>query len=493
MKRYALVSVYDKRNIVDFVKALKSIGYDIISTGNTAKLLKQENIDVIEVSDYTGFPEILDGRVKTLNPRIFAGILADRNKKAHMDTLINLNLDLIDVVVVNLYPFFSQPSIEMIDIGGPSLVRASAKNYEHVVIVVDPDDYGWVAEKLKNGTLTLEDRRRLAIKAFSLTSRYDSMIANWLASDGSVKLIGGVKSLDLRYGENPHQRASLYKTGDFGFGSFKQHLGKPLSYNNILDADSGYRLILEFEEPACCIIKHNNPCGVAIADDIVTAYDKAYSSDPVSSYGGIVVVNRMVDEPLAEKLVSTFYEVILAPSYSESALRILSAKPNLRVIEFEGWGKLMDEDVRSVTGGILIQDVDRSLFEKLEVVTTKKPDEKDLKELIFAYKVVKHVRSNAIVFTKDFKLIGLGAGQVSRVDSVKIAGMKAKEFGHDTVGAYMASDAFFPFPDGIEVAHSFGIKAVIHPGGSIRDREVIERADELGMVMVITGMRHFRH
>ncbi|MGB9668307.1 MAG: bifunctional phosphoribosylaminoimidazolecarboxamide formyltransferase/IMP cyclohydrolase [Thermosulfidibacteraceae bacterium] len=493
MKRYALISVYDKKGIVDFAKVIKECGYGIISTGNTARILREAGLEVIEVSEYTGFPEILDGRVKTLNPKVFAGILFDREKEEHTEVIKNFGFDAIDIVVVNLYPFNANPSIEMIDIGGLSLVRASAKNYRHVLIVVDPKDYGWVGERLKRGELTVEDRRRLAVKAFMLTSIYDSNIANWLSEDEGVRIIAGKRTLNLRYGENPHQRGMLYSIGDFGFGSFKQYMGKPLSYNNILDADSGYRLILEFEEPAVCIIKHGNPCGAAIGGDIYEAYEKAYKSDPISAYGGIVVANRVVERELARRVVGHFYEVLLAPGYTNEALEVLGSKPNLRVIEFGDWGNLGDREFRSVSGALLVQDVDRSLYESLEVVSERKPEEKDIKELIFAFKVVKHVRSNAIVFTKEGQLIGLGAGQVSRVDSVKIAGMKARELGHNTSGAYMASDAFFPFPDGIEVAHSFGIRAVIQPGGSIRDEEVIRRANELGIIMVLTGMRHFRH
>lgn len=489
--KYAIISTYEKAGIVEFALKVSRAGYNIISTGKTAKVLKEAGINVIEVSEYTGFPEILDGRVKTLNPKIFGGILADRSNEAHLRTIKELSIDLIDLVVVNLYPFEKSPSVEMIDIGGPSLVRAAAKNYEHVTVVVDPNDYEWVAERIVSGTLTVEDRRRLAQKAFSLTALYDASIANWLGEE--IKVVAGRLSLKLRYGENPHQAGFFYATSSNGFGRFKQHMGKPLSYNNIYDADNAYKLVLEFDEPTCCIIKHTDPCGVAVGSDLKDAFEKALSSDPVSAYGGIVGFNGLVDAELSELVVRHYFEVVVAKGYTEDAIKVFAKKPNLRVIEFEKWGYIDEFEFRSVTGGFLFQSADMSLVRDIKVVTSKVPDERELEELLFAYKVVKHVRSNAIVFTKGKKLIGLGSGQVSRVDAVRIAGIKARELGHDTKDAFMASDAFFPFPDGIEVAHSFGIKAVIQPGGSMRDEEVIKKAEELGMIMVLTGMRHFRH
>lgn len=494
--RWALISVYKKEGIVELARELEGIGYGILSTGNTAKVLRDAGIKVKEVSEHTKFPEILNGRVKTLHPVIHAGILADRNNPEHMKTLDELGIEPIDIVVVNLYPFEEKPGIEMIDIGGPTLVRAAAKNYEHVIILVDPCDYSWVVEKLKskNG-LSLEERKRLAQKAFAITSAYDSTIYNWFSPEifGDYMFIPLVKKKTLRYGENPHQKGFLYVKSNEASLNYIQHQGKEMSFNNFYDMDAAYQLILEFENPACAIIKHTNPCGVAEAESIKEAFELALSGDPVSAYGGIIAFNRMVDAETSQKITESFFEVIVAPSYSKEALKLFKRKENLRVIEIPSWGICNKFQIKQITGAFLVQESDEKLYENLEVVTKREPTEKEWEDLIFAFKVVKHVKSNAIVFAKDRKIIGVGAGQTSRVDSVRIAGMKAKAFSHNTMGAVMASDAFFPFPDGVEVAAGYGIKAVIQPGGSIRDKEVIAKADELGIAMVFTRTRHFRH
>ncbi len=496
--KWALISAYKKEGIVELARELSSLGYGILSTGNTARVLREAGVKVRDVSSHTGFPEILDGRVKTLHPKVHAGILADRSNPEHMKTLEELGIEPIDVVVVNLYPFEEQPSVEMIDIGGPTLVRAAAKNHRHVIVLVDPEDYGWVLEKLKEkGDLDYEDRKRLAYKAFSLTACYDAAICRWLSSEPfpDRMVLALEKVMEPRYGENPHQKAAFYRAGTYlGFGRIVQHQGKQLSYNNIHDAAAAYELILEFdEEPTCAIIKHTNPCGVATGKNARDAFVRALGCDPVSAYGGIVAFNRMVDPETAEEMVKHFFEVVVAPEYSKEALKILSKKENLRVIELERWGELDALAYKSVLGGMLVQERDGELYSNLEVVTGREPTEEELSDLIFAFKVVKHVKSNAIVFAKDGMVLGVGAGQTSRVDSVRIAGMKARQFGHITDGAVMASDAFFPFPDGVEEAAKFGITAVIQPGGSIRDKEVIEAANRLGMAMVFTRMRHFRH
>ncbi len=496
--KWALISVYKKEGIVEFAKGLSELGYGILSTGNTAGILRENGVKVKEVSEHTGFPEILDGRVKTLHPRIHAGILARRDKKEHLETLTEHKIEPIDIVVVNLYPFEENPSVEMIDIGGPTLVRAAAKNYESVVIVTDPQDYEWVLEKLKNGDLSLEERKKLASKAFALTSSYDASIHQWLTGEelAEVKVIHLRRALKPRYGENPHQNAAFYvaNRADYGFANFVQFQGKELSYNNIHDASAAYELILEFDEkPTCAIIKHTNPCGVAEGNDLKDAFERALSCDPVSAFGGIVAFNRIVDPETAASMVKTFFEVVVAPEYTKEALEIFSQKENLRVLQLKPWGKKDSLTFKSVVGSCLVQESDDKLYSNLEVVTKREPTQQELDQLVFALKVVKHVKSNAIVFAKDRSIIGVGAGQTSRVDSVRIAGMKAQMHGHDTKGAVMASDAFFPFPDGIEEAAKMGITAVIQPGGSIRDKEVIAKADELGIAMVFTRMRHFKH
>ena len=492
---WALISVYYKEGIEELAKALTEIGYKILSTGNTARFLREKGIKVIDVSEYTGYPEILDGRVKTLHPKIHAGILADRNNSKHMETLKELGIEPIDVVVINLYPFTEKPSVEMIDIGGPTLIRAAAKNYESVVVITDQKDYHWVAQKLKEKSLSLEDRKKLAEKAFMLTSVYDSHIYSWLSKEEfpEYMLFAAQKKATLRYGENPHQKGFFYKLNDNGFSNIKQHQGKPLSFNNLYDADAAYQLILEFEEPACAIIKHTNPCGVSESTSLKKAFLEALSCDPLSAYGGIVSFNRMLDPETAQEMVKHFFEVVIAPSYSHKALEILSAKENLRVIELPQWRYTEKINIKQITGGLLVQNSDQELYSNLEVVTRREPTEEEWKAMLFGLKVVKHVKSNAIVISNENKTLGIGAGQTSRVDSVKIAISKAKEFGHVIEGSIMASDAFFPFPDSIEIAYEAGVKAIIQPGGSIRDKEVIKRADELGLAMVFTRMRHFKH
>ena len=503
----AIVSVYNKAGIVEFVRNLKELGWEIVSTGGTARSLRDAGIEVTNLSDVTGFPEIMDGRVKTLHPKIHGGILARRDVEKDMETVRNLSIPLFDMVVVNLYPFrevvekggsFSD-IIENIDIGGPTLIRAAAKNFKDVIVVVDPSDYGFVIASLKKGGLSLEERFYLAKKAFYHTATYDAYISNYfhrIEADGSVKedipskmILEVGEGVKLRYGENPHQRGFFFGPPITDF----LIQGKELSYNNILDADGAYRAVLEFEDPAVVIVKHTNPCGVCESKDLPLKeiFVRARECDPVSAFGGIIAVNREVDGELAEEISRDFYEVLIAPSISEDARRILSKKKDLRVLEMKGYPLGSDMVIRSAMGGYLIQDQDvGNVYNKLEVVTEVKPDDRDIEELIFGMKVVKHVKSNAIVITKDKTLLGVGAGQMSRVDSVRIAINKSR---FSTEGAYLASDAFFPFPDSIEEAKNAGIKGIIQPGGSLRDKEVIEACNKYGIFMIFTGMRHFRH
>lgn len=513
MKR-ALISVSDKTGVVEFAKVLAELGYEIISSSGTAKHLKENGIDVVEVSQITGFPEILDGRVKTLHPKIHGGLLALRDNPQHLKQLQQNDITPIDIVAINLYPFEKTVKsgadidqiVENIDIGGPAMVRASAKNYRFVAIITDPSDYQKVVQELKQtGEISLSTKKYLSVKAFRHTAFYDSMVSNVLAKRFEVEedfpeefSVPLRKLTGLRYGENPHQKASLYinPLEDDGFSvvNWKILHGKEMSYNNYLDSDSALNLVKEFEEPACVIVKHNNPCGVAIADNITDAYTKALQTDPKSAFGGIVAVNRVVSKELAKKLTELFLEVVLAPSFEEDALEILKTKKNLRIIEIQNFGKQpTGRDFRRVSGGMLVQDRDTALFEKFEVVTQAYPSEEQKEEMTFAYKVVKHLKSNAVVIVKNKMTIGIGPGQTSRVDSLETAIKKAKEFGFDTFGAVLASEAFFPFRDSIDFAAKHGIKAVIQPGGSIRDQEVIDACNEHGIAMVFTGTRHFKH
>lgn len=523
--RRALISVSDKTGIVDFARALSERDIEILSTGGTCKLLSDNGIAVVEVSDYTGHPEMMDGRVKTLHPKIHGGILGRRG--IDDDVMTKHQIDPIDMVVVNLYPFAQtvanpdcslEDAIENIDIGGPTMVRSAAKNHKDVAIVVNSSDYQRVLEEMiaNNNSLNAQTRFDLAVAAFEHTAAYDGMIANYFGTmvpsygkaqenDPSSKFPRTInfqfkKKQDMRYGENSHQQAAFYVEDETPAGSVasaKQLQGKALSYNNIADTDSALECVKEFEEPACVIVKHANPCGVAIADDILTAYQRAFSTDPTSSFGGIIAFNRELDADTAEAIISRqFVEVIIAPSVSSDARQIVAAKKNIRLLEAGAWqGKAQGYQLKRVNGGLLVQDRDTGMVPKdaLKVVTKRTPTEQELNDALFCWKVAKFVKSNAIVYAKDHMTIGVGAGQMSRVYSAKIAGIKAHDEGLEVAGSVMASDAFFPFRDGIDAAAEAGVTCVIQPGGSIRDEEVIAAADEHNIAMVFTGMRHFFH
>jgi len=504
MKR-ALISVSDKNGVIEFAQGLERLGYEILSTGGTYKTLKEAGIKVVQVSEVTGFPEILDGRVKTLHPKIHGGILARRTEE-HLRQLQANDIAPIDIVAVNLYPFRAtinkpgvslEEAIENIDIGGPTMVRAAAKNYQDVVIVVKPDFYAQILKELsENGEVSQATKFTLACEAFRHTAAYDAMISTYLSRlNGEIFptnfVLAGEKVYDLRYGENPHQKASFYRSMMPGssLADAVQLNGKELSYNNIIDTQAAWGLVKEFTEPACVIVKHNNPCGTAIADTLAEAYEKAFAGDPVSAYGGIIAFNRRVDLETAQKVVVPFMEVVIAPGYDPVALDCLKSKKNLRVLALE-INTSNDLQVRTVEGGFVVQDPDTGEIgvNDLQLVTKTAPTPEQIKELLFAWKVVKHVKSNAIVVAKNGMTIGVGAGQMNRVGSARIA-MENR----DCNGAVMASDAFFPFKDTVELAAACGIKAIIQPGGSIRDQESIEECDRHGIAMVFTGMRHFRH
>lgn len=513
MIKRAIISVSDKTGIVDFAKKLYEKGVEIISTGGTAKALSDAGIKVIPISDVTGFPECLDGRVKTLNSKIFAGLLAMRDRQDHMDTLKELSIDTIDMVVVNLYPFkktiekdgvLLEEAIENIDIGGPSMLRAAAKNYKDVAVITDPADYDMVLAEIKEyGTVKDKTKFKLAAKVFSHTAHYDALIANYLWNKADMEKYPQLltltfeKAQDLRYGENPHQGAAYYKDSLKTVGMLhnaEQLNGKELSYNNINDANAALELLKEFDEPACIAVKHANPCGVGVGADIFEAYMKAYEGDPVSIFGGIVAVNEEVDARTAEELSKIFLEIIIAPSYSDEALEILKQKKNLRVLKLDSIKYRPEEayELKRVSGGLLIQDSDYKDFsiDDINYVTEKKPTEDQMKDLLFAWKVVKHVKSNAIVIAKDGKTLGIGPGQTNRIWSAQ---MSIDRAGEQVNGAVMASDAFFPFADVAEAAANAGISAIIQPGGSIRDNDSIEACNKAGIAMIFTGMRHFKH
>ena len=516
----ALISVSDKTGVVDFARALQQFGVEILSTGGTAKLLQEANIPVIEVGDYTGFPEMLDGRVKTLHPRIHGGILGRRDLPTHQAAMEGANIPPIDLVAVNLYPFAAtvakqdcslEDAIENIDIGGPTMVRAAAKNYAHVAVVTDPVDYPALVKELNatKGAVGQEMRFDLAKKAFSHTAEYDGMISNYLtALDGQGQRqafpqrlnLQFAKAQDCRYGENPHQNGAFYVSGlesEASIASARQLQGKELSYNNIADADAALECVKQFDVgPACVIVKHANPCGVAYGRNLLEAYDRAYRTDPESAFGGIIALNGELDADTAQAIVERqFVEVIIAPSVAPAAIEIIAAKKNVRLLECGQWpreaGKRLD--FKRVNGGLLVQDADLSLYNELRVVTKRAPTEQEMSDLLFAWRVAKFVKSNAIVYARENVTIGVGAGQMSRVNSARIAAIKAEHAGLEVRGSVMASDAFFPFRDGIDQAAQAGIAAVIQPGGSMRDEEVIAAADAHGMAMVFTGMRHFRH
>lgn len=517
MRKQALLSVSDKVGIVDFARGLVARGYHILSTGGTAKLLAKEGIEVQEVADYTGFPEMLDGRVKTLNPKIHAGILARRPVAEHMDALREHEIDPIDIVCVNLYPFeqtIARPdctldlAIENIDIGGPTMIRAAAKNYESVAVIVDPSDYDKVLAELDaNGEVAPATRFALAKKVFAHTARYDGMITNYLTSLNeadepqrfpAVFTRQWEKVQDLRYGENPHQAGAFYREVTVAPGllaGYEQLQGKELSYNNIADSDAAWECVRSFTTPACVIIKHANPCGVATAANCEEAYAKAFQTDSKSAFGGIIAFNGTVTRACAERISHQFAEVIIAPEFEAGALELFAAKKNLRLLKISLGGAANDFEFKRVGGGMLLQTPDIQLATEadLRVVTKKAPTAQQVADLLFAWNVARFVKSNTIVYAKDCMTLGVGAGQMSRVDSARIAAIKAEEAGLSLVGSVAASDAFFPFRDGLDVVVDAGATAVIQPGGSIRDAEVIAAADERGIAMVFTGERHFRH
>ena len=511
----ALISVSDKTGVTDFAKKLNNLGIEIISTGGTSRVLKKSGLKVKDITDVTGFPEMLDGRVKTLHPRVHAGILARRNIKQHMETLKKHNIQPIDLLCVNLYPFeatIKKPGvkieevIENIDIGGPTLIRSAAKNYRDVIVVTKPEQYPMVIETLKNkGDLNLDERKKLAVEAFSHTALYDSIISNYLRDKWVDEKLPDEKTLsmrkiqDMRYGENPHLNGAFYKeipeTLEPCITNAVKLQGKELSYNNILDSDCAIEAIKEFTQPTCVIIKHATPCGIASAEKLLEAWKKAYSTDVYSPFGGIVSFNRIVDTDVAEELSKFFLEVIIAPGYSKKALEIFSKKKNLRLLELKGLEQVSKRKgitCRSVVGGYLLQDRDTwfSDMKNWKTVTKNKPTQKDLETMLFAVKCVKHIKSNSVVFVKDTHTVAIGGGQTARVDAVWIATHKGKE---NIKGSTMASDAFFPFRDAVDVAAEAGVKAIIQPGGSIRDEEVIKAADEHNIIMVFTGQRYFRH
>ncbi|MFH1288726.1 MAG: bifunctional phosphoribosylaminoimidazolecarboxamide formyltransferase/IMP cyclohydrolase [bacterium] len=535
----ALISLSDKTGIETFARELHKMGVEIISTGGTESLLKKAGIPVRNISELTGFPEILDGRVKTLHPKVHGALLARRKLAGHMETVEKYDIKLIDMVVVNLYPFEKAISkadvdlaeaVENIDIGGPTMLRSAAKNYEDVVVIVNPERYNTVIEEMKKtgGSVSAETKFELAKEVFAHTSRYDTIISQYLSElpvvaagfslrkttqpegcgyqvdtdkfpcELSFKL---QKSYDLRYGENPHQKASFYIENNAPMGSLakaKKIQGKELSFNNILDLDAAWRLSLEFSEPVSVVMKHNNPCGTAVNENLLNAYCLARETDPVSAFGSVLAFNREVDKDLAAEIINTFVEAIAAPSFSKEALELFARKQGIRLMEMgeEKLNKASDPyDMKKVAGGFLMQDRDwGSVSEKdLKVVTKRKPTKEETESLLFAWKVTKHVKSNAIIFTKKDRTIGIGAGQMSRVDSCKIAVLKAKTSNLEIKGTVVGSDAFFPFSDGVEEIAKAGATAIIQPGGSIRDDEIIAAADKYNLAMILTGMRHFRH
>ena len=523
--RRALVSVSDKSDLIPFVSELAKLDVEILSTGGTARQLRDAGIDAIDVSDKTGFPEIMDGRVKTLHPTVHGGLLGRRGTdESVMD---EHGIEPIDMLVVNLYPFEQtiarddatiDDAIENIDIGGPAMIRAASKNHDGVAVVVDPADYDNVLEKLQNDSLSLEERRRLAAKAYAHTAAYDTAITKYLSRSldddplGERFLHAGSLVEKMRYGENPHQEAAFYVDQQAPAGSLamaKQLQGKALSYNNIADSDAALECVKQFDAPACVIVKHANPCGVAVADSILDAYEKAFSTDPTSAFGGIIAFNRPLDKKTAKAIIDKqFVEVIVAPTIDAEAAAITAEKKNVRVLEtgpdacrsaagsaIAAQAQLPQFEYKKVSGGLLVQNTDLGKITEadLKIVTEKTPTPEQIQDMLFAWTVVKYVKSNAIIFCKDNMTIGVGAGQMSRVYSTKIAAIKATDEGLDIKGSVMASDAFFPFRDGIDAAAETGISAIIQPGGSIRDEEVIQAANEHGLAMVFTGMRHFRH
>jgi phosphoribosylaminoimidazolecarboxamide formyltransferase / IMP cyclohydrolase len=522
MPKFALLSVSDKQGLAEFATALvRQHGFTLLSTGGTAKLLAEKGLPVTEVSQHTGFPEIMDGRVKTLHPKIHGGLLARRDQVGHLAQALANGIDLIDLVVVNLYPFEEtvakpgvhfEDAIENIDIGGPSMLRSAAKNHESVTVVCDPSDYGAVLQALSAPAELAGLRRRLALKVFQRTAAYDGAIARYLEKEAEVPDLSAIagfpavlslswpKAQALRYGENPHQRAALY--GRF-HDHFQQLQGKELSYNNILDITAASRLIGDFERPTVAILKHTNPCGLASSDGLLDAWERAYATDRQAPFGGVIVVNRTLDAELAGAIAEIFTEVIIAPRFDEAALAVFSRKKNLRLLIAKAGGPADGAaasadallEIRSVAGGVLVQDPDRGSERAADfkVVTKRAPTPEEWAGMLFGWKVCKHVKSNAIVYARGEQTLGIGAGQMARVDSSRIAVWKATEAGLDLRGSAVASEALFPFPDGLIAAAEAGATSAIQPGGSVRDAEVIAAADERGVAMVFTGVRHFRH
>jgi phosphoribosylaminoimidazolecarboxamide formyltransferase / IMP cyclohydrolase len=517
-RRQALISVSDKTGVVEFARALADFGVGLLSTGGTAKLLKKSGLPVTEIGDYTEFPEMLDGRVKTLHPKVHGGILARRDLPAHMDAIVKAGIPTIDIVVVNLYPFVQtvarpdcllEDAIENIDIGGPTMVRAAAKNWQHVAIVTDPADYAALRAEMESagGAVSIETRFRLARKAFSHTAAYDGAISNYLTSadiEGKREAFPGqfnasyAKMQDLRYGENPHQQAAFYRDLRAAPGllaTYVQLQGKELSYNNIADSDAAWECVKTFAQPACVLVKHANPCGVAVGSNPLEAYRRAFSTDPTSAFGGIIAFNRELDAPAAEAVSQQFVEVVIAPAVSLEARQVLAQKQNVRVLEVPAGDAANDLDYKRIGGGLLVQTPDAHNVgaSDIRIVTKQQPSDAQLADLLFAWRVAKYVKSNAIVFCGIGMTLGIGAGQMSRVDSAKIASIKAENAGLSLRGSVVASDAFFPFRDGVDVVARAGAAAIIQPGGSVRDEEVIAAADEHGIAMAFTGVRHFRH
>ncbi len=512
MKKRAILSVSDKTGIVDFAKGLERLGYEIVSTGGTAKALREAGVEVTGVSEVTGFPECLDGRVKTMHPLIHAGILAMRDNPEHMRQVEELGVTLVDVVAINLYPFKQtilkegvqfEEAIENIDIGGPTMIRAAAKNWQDVAVVVDPKDYQTVLDELSEGKVSLDTKRLLAYKVFEHTASYDALISNYLRSKldlgfPEVYTPTFEKAQDLRYGENPHQNAIFYKeVGHFDgtLAAAEQLHGKELSYNNINDANGALDLVKEFDQPCAVAVKHANPCGVAVGKTIAEAYKNAYAADPVSIFGGIVALNRECDAETAEELAKIFLEIIIAPSFSDEALQILTQKKNIRLLKLPAISKKNNTtmlDYKKVAGGLLVQNLNCDMYDEadMKVVTKRAPTEEELAAMRFGMKVVKHTKSNAIVLAKNETTVGIGPGQTNRITALELA---IKYGGENVKGSILASDAFFPFDDCVEAAAKAGVTAIIQPGGSIRDEDSIKACDKYGIAMVFTGMRHFKH
>ncbi len=509
----ALLSVSDKRGIVDFARGLADLGVELVSTGGTAGALAEAGLPVRAIDDFTGFPEIMDGRVKTLHPKLYAGLLAVRDDPEHLDAAAGNDVEWVDLVCVNLYPFERTAGqrgaseaevIENIDIGGPTMIRAAAKNHAFAVPVVRPEAYDAVLEELRDtgGTLSMPTREALAADAFALTARYDTAISRWFQEKSEdfppLYIRAYEKVTDLSYGENPHQRAAYYQqvgARSHLMSMVRQHHGKQLSFNNLLDLESARAMVRDFEVPACAIVKHNNPCGVALGATLLTAYEGAFASDPTSAFGGVIALNREVDEALALELHQQFIEVLFAPGYTAAALAVLTQKQNIRILQDDERRDpaLGEPVVRQVMGGLLVQDADgvRDDREAMEVVTQRQPTEPEWGDMLFAWRVAKHVKSNAIVLARGLATVGIGAGQMSRVDSVRLSLEKAQA--DSLAGTALASDAFFPFADGPQLAIQAGVTAVVQPGGSVRDDEVIAAADDAGISMVLTRRRHFRH